>query len=345
MQCFSMTTWSFLLFLFSDLVTSSTSSADPEPKPEPKPLFHHGSRVKRLPDIYWNTSNPIFRIDNTDHIMDVNEGSIGSTFDYDQVNIICPLYDSRLTPNEMDTEKYIIYHVNKEEFETCRIMSAHPRIIANCDKPYSLRYFTISFRSFSPTPGALEFHPGKDYYFISTSSQSDLHRRVDGMCRSHNMKMVFKVAEKKKLELAPPGVTANTIDGKSLAEKQEPTHKKRRKEPMQSETVETKKDIFGELDDTLPTFRSHKSEHVVVDEEKERDIFPRKEPKSLDYYLYQTRSNPHPNLVEDEEINKRISKNNGSVKQEASTSNGNSNSLAELLIIMTIFLNVVVVRL
>jgi hypothetical protein len=99
------------------------------------------------------------------------------------VNIICPLYDNRSMPNEAETEKFIIYHVNKEEFDTCRIMSAHPRIIAKCDKPYSLSYFTISFRSFSPTPNALEFHAGTDYYFISTSSLSDLHRRVDGMCR------------------------------------------------------------------------------------------------------------------------------------------------------------------
>ena len=24
--------------------------------------------------VYWNSTNPIFRIDNTDHIVDVNEG-------------------------------------------------------------------------------------------------------------------------------------------------------------------------------------------------------------------------------------------------------------------------------
>jgi hypothetical protein len=75
-------------------------------------------------------------------------------------------------------------------------MSPHPRILAQCDKPYSFRYFTISFRPFSPTPGALEFHPGKDYYFISTSSKADLHRRVHGMCRTNNMRIVFKVADK-----------------------------------------------------------------------------------------------------------------------------------------------------
>lgn len=120
--------------------------------------------------------------------------------DYDQVNIVCPLYDRVHTPVESETEKFVIYHVKKEEYDTCQIMSAHPRIIARCDKPYMFLYFTISFRPFSPTPGALEFHPGKDYYFISTSSKADLHRRMDGMCRTNNMRLVFKVADPKKKE-------------------------------------------------------------------------------------------------------------------------------------------------
>ena len=55
-------------------------------------------------------------------------------------------------------------------------------------------YFTITFRSFTPTPGGLEFRPGQDYYFISTASRKDLHRRVGGGCLTHNMKMIFKVA-------------------------------------------------------------------------------------------------------------------------------------------------------
>ena len=80
----------------------------------------------------------------------------------------------------------------------CRIMTAHPQVIVLCDKPYTLSYFTISFRSFSPTPGALEFHAGKDYYFISTSSKDDLYLRSGGMCRTHNMKLVFKVADGSK---------------------------------------------------------------------------------------------------------------------------------------------------
>lgn len=103
-----------------------------------------------------------FRIDNTDHIIDVNKNNI--PFEYDQVNIICPVY----TPgtHEDDAEKYIIYNVSKEEYDTCRITNPNPRIIAVCDKPYKLMYFTITFRSFTPQPGGLEFRPGQDYYFI-----------------------------------------------------------------------------------------------------------------------------------------------------------------------------------
>ncbi|XP_049806342.1 ephrin-B1 [Schistocerca nitens] len=139
--------------------------------------------------VHWNTTNPIFRIDNTDHIIDVNKGNI--PFEYDQVNIICPVYMPGT--HEEDAEKYIIYNVSKEEYDTCRITNPNPRIIAICDKPYKLMYFTITFRSFTPQPGGLEFQPGQDYYFISTSSKDDLHRRIGGRCSSHNMKVVFKV--------------------------------------------------------------------------------------------------------------------------------------------------------
>ncbi|XP_014256752.1 ephrin-B1 [Cimex lectularius] len=139
--------------------------------------------------VHWNTTNPIFRIDNTDHIIDVNKGNI--PFEYDQVNIICPTY----TPgtHEEDAEKYIIYNVSKEEYVSCRITNPNPRIIAICDKPHKLMYFTITFRSFTPQPGGLEFQPGQDYYFISTSSKEDLHRRIGGRCLSNNMRVIFKV--------------------------------------------------------------------------------------------------------------------------------------------------------
>ena len=143
-------------------------------------------------NIYWNTTNPIFRIDNTDHIIDINAGGNLPT-EYDQANIICPRYRSGTSPANVET--YIIYNVSREEYETCRILHPNPRIVAVCDKPQKLIYFTITFRSFTPTPGGLEFKPGVDYYFISTSSRNDLYRQIGGRCTSHNMKLVFKVAD------------------------------------------------------------------------------------------------------------------------------------------------------
>ena len=53
------------------------------------------------------------------------------------------------------------------------------------------RVFTIRFRSFSPMPNALEFYPGKSYYFISTSSQYDYKSRNGGYCVSNNMKVNY----------------------------------------------------------------------------------------------------------------------------------------------------------
>ena len=66
--------------------------------------------------------------------------------------------------------------------------------MASCTDPYRRLYFTLTFRSFSPIPGSLEFHPGQDYYFITTSHPNNLHSKVGGRCASHNMKVIIKVA-------------------------------------------------------------------------------------------------------------------------------------------------------
>ena len=38
----------------------------------------------------------------------------------------------------------------------------------------------------------MEFKPGQSYFFISTSSDRDMHRRVGGWCSTKNMKMIFR---------------------------------------------------------------------------------------------------------------------------------------------------------
>lgn len=86
--------------------------------------------------------------------------------------------------------------MSKEEYDSCIITNTNARIIAVCDRPHSVaRYFTITFRSFTPQPGGLEFKPGQDYYFISTSTGAPegLHNRQGGRCASSHMKVTFKV--------------------------------------------------------------------------------------------------------------------------------------------------------
>ena len=143
----------------------------------------------QLHNIYWNATNRLFHKGKP--AIEVNAGN--HPWEYDQVNLVCPVYKpGELSPESHET--YIVYSVTKHEYDTCRITQANPRVVAVCNQPHNLMYFTITFRSFTPTPGGLEFRPGQDYYFISTSSKSDLHRRVGGGCSSNNMKIVFRVA-------------------------------------------------------------------------------------------------------------------------------------------------------
>jgi len=144
----------------------------------------------KIHTIHWNSSNPLFRIDKNDNVIDINGGN--HPWEYDQVNIVCPVYKAGTNP--VQQEQYIIYSVTRQEYDSCRITQPNPKIVALCNRPHELMYFTITFRSFTPTPGALEFSPGQDYYFISTSSKNDLHRRVGGGCTSKNMRVVFRVA-------------------------------------------------------------------------------------------------------------------------------------------------------
>merc|ERR1719510_2728280 len=73
-----------------------------------------------------------------------------------------------------EVEEVVIYNVGREEYHSCSVMSGQPRIVAYCTQPHQKKIFTLSFRSFSPMPNTLEFQPGQDYFFISTSSPEDV---------------------------------------------------------------------------------------------------------------------------------------------------------------------------
>ena len=88
------------------------------------PIFAKAERKEFK--VHWNSSNPIFRIDNTDNVFDINKGN--APWEHDQVHILCPYYEpnAQNSPN-VEIEKYIIYNVNKEEFDTCHLQASMPR--------------------------------------------------------------------------------------------------------------------------------------------------------------------------------------------------------------------------
>ena len=124
------------------------------------------------------------------------------SFSFFQANIICPFYRGDISSTN-STERYVVYNVSRQEFESCRLNShdnvesgtSTPKIVALCDRPFQPQYFTLTFRPFSPTPGAFEFQPGNDYYFMSTSSQKNIYQKNGGRCRTHNMRLVFRIRD------------------------------------------------------------------------------------------------------------------------------------------------------
>ena len=143
--------------------------------------------------INWNTSNPLFK-EYGNNVIEINAGTEDQPWSYEQANIICPRYSASLPT--LRAERYIIYNVTKTEFEHCQVINPQQnKIVAVCNTPYQLTFFTLTFRAFSPVPGAFEFHPGETYYFISTSSKRNLYKHSGGRCATHNMRLVFRIRE------------------------------------------------------------------------------------------------------------------------------------------------------
>jgi len=219
-------------------------------------LFSRSDRggSPRVADLYWNTTNSIFQISNTDHIIDVNKGVVGHQ--YDRVNIICPYYTS--SEGQRRGERHIIYSVGREDYDLCRVTGTSPRQVAQCTHPGERQIYTISFRSFSPMPGSLEFEPGKDYYFISTSRPGMLNSLEGGYCAKNNMKVTFKVAPRIQHQFTAQKVRQAPI--KLLGERESETRVRYNLSPIDDEgpakaatRVERR---GGEVIGSLPAFDS-----------------------------------------------------------------------------------------
>ncbi|CAI2351019.1 unnamed protein product [Caenorhabditis sp. 36 PRJEB53466] len=142
-------------------------------------LFFSASNAKRLPQIYWNSTNPLVE----------RYVAIGDTLD-----IVCPFFEEN---SDELTEQSIIYRVSEAEYENCERHS-NAKELGRCTQPYQQEKLKVAFRLMSPNPSGLDYRPGVTYYFISTStgSRKGLYNEQGGLCASHNLKMVIHITDK-----------------------------------------------------------------------------------------------------------------------------------------------------
>ncbi|TMS37901.1 hypothetical protein L596_004739 [Steinernema carpocapsae] len=135
----------------------------------------------KLPDLYWNSSNPLFN-DN-----DYDPAEIRPRI-MDAITIHCPFYRSNVP--SYATQQLKIYRVSEEAYEKC-YLDSDAKEVAFCQTPYQKNHIRIVFREFSPLPGALEYAKHQSYYFISTSdgSSQGINKTHGGLCARHNMRL------------------------------------------------------------------------------------------------------------------------------------------------------------
>ncbi|CAH3119313.1 unnamed protein product [Porites lobata] len=142
------------------------------------------------PSILWDSKNPIFQTNYSTAVLPMSK-----------IKIVCPnpaMIPAPVMGNIPREEMYEnLWMVNKQAYDNCTINSSHQnRLLMKCDTPLHLRYFTIVFQRFSAVgPSGLEFEPGKEYYFIATSSgrEFSLGQTSSGRCSTHNMRLIIYV--------------------------------------------------------------------------------------------------------------------------------------------------------
>ncbi|XP_078666740.1 ephrin-B2-like isoform X3 [Branchiostoma floridae x Branchiostoma belcheri] len=152
-----------------------------------------------LPDVYWNMSNNIFS----------GGGYYLSPNMYDMVTVFCPHYETGST--EL-VEYNVLYEVDEDGYNRCD--AERGRALLRCDRPYRNRplSLTILFQEFSPSPYGLEFKPGRDYYYISTSTgeYGGLNATVGGNC-VNGMKMKLSICCKSNADWSESSDMNNEI--------------------------------------------------------------------------------------------------------------------------------------
>ncbi|XP_067282004.1 ephrin-A1a [Pseudorasbora parva] len=108
--------------------------------------------------VFWNSTNTKFRWNNYAVEVRLN----------DYLDIVCPHYPLGEVPSQ-DAERYVLYMVEREDYDTCRPQS-YDQMRWECGHPFALHApekFSEKFQRFTPFTLGKEFRQGESYYYIS----------------------------------------------------------------------------------------------------------------------------------------------------------------------------------
>ncbi|XP_062846149.1 ephrin-A1a [Trichomycterus rosablanca] len=108
--------------------------------------------------VFWNSTNPNFQLD--EYIVEVRLN--------DYLDIVCPHYPLGTVPSQ-EAESYVLYMVEREDYETCRPQS-YDQMRWECGQPFAQHApekFSEKFQRYTPFTLGKEFRPGQSYYYIS----------------------------------------------------------------------------------------------------------------------------------------------------------------------------------
>lgn len=150
---------------------------------------------KTVSTIYWNSSNPIFHRNNSEHDITVRMK--------DSINFVCPSISQPSSSGSQHTEVSRIYLVDRASSDSCRL-SRNAKLAGFCNGASEL--ITVVFRVFTPNPNGLEFVAGQDYFFVSTSTGTTegMLNEDGGLCRTKNMRLRVRVKSQREQSSQPP---------------------------------------------------------------------------------------------------------------------------------------------
>ncbi|KAG5270858.1 hypothetical protein AALO_G00173100 [Alosa alosa] len=146
--------------------------------------------------VFWNSTNPNFIWDEYTVSVSIN----------DYLDIICPHYTRGEVPAQ-EAERYVLYMVELEDYETCKPQS-FDQLRWECSRPFAAHApekFSEKFQRFTPFTLGKEFRVGESYYYISKPlhhhGQECMRLKVDVVgSHGHHGSKHHKNTDKKEVE-------------------------------------------------------------------------------------------------------------------------------------------------